>query len=102
MASNTSQVQRTAIAIVILAGASCAGFNVRQDHNEPCAFSPAENLGPGVNGPLFEGSPTVSADEKTLLFTSSRAENGQQDLVRVDARADGGDLGETREPRSAR
>ena len=80
MASNTSQVQRTAIAIVILAGASCAGFNVRQDPNEPCAFRPAENLGPGVNGPLFEGSPTVSADEKTLLFTSSRAENGQQDL----------------------
>jgi OmpA-OmpF porin, OOP family len=43
-----------------------------------CEFGPAQNLGPSVNSRGFDGSPTVSADEKTLFLTSGR--NGQQDL----------------------
>jgi Tol biopolymer transport system component len=43
-----------------------------------CQFGPGEDLGPLVNSPGFDGSPTVSADETELLFTSSRA--GQQDI----------------------
>jgi Tol biopolymer transport system component len=50
-----------------------------------CEFGPAKNLGPIVNSQKFEGSPTVSADENTLFFTSGR--NGQQDLF-VSARPD--------------
>lgn len=44
-----------------------------------CAFGTVENLGPAVNSPSFDGSPTVSADERTLFFTSERAD-GRQDL----------------------
>jgi len=43
-----------------------------------CAFGPGQDLGPLVNSPVFDGSPTVSADETELFFTSAR--EGQQDL----------------------
>ncbi len=43
-----------------------------------CDFERAENLGPLVNSAVFDGSPTVSADETELFFTSGR--NGQQDI----------------------
>jgi Tol biopolymer transport system component len=46
--------------------------------NARCEFGPGQNLGAGVNSPRFDGSPTVSADETELIFTSSR--EGQQDL----------------------
>jgi imidazolonepropionase-like amidohydrolase len=45
----------------------------------PCGFGAVENLGPAVNSSFFDGSPTVSADERTLIFTSERME-GRQDL----------------------
>src|SRR5687767_4317616 len=43
-----------------------------------CEFGPGQSLGPIVNSPAFDGSPTVSGDETELFFTSER--NGQQDL----------------------
>jgi Tol biopolymer transport system component len=43
-----------------------------------CAFGPGQSLGPLVNSPVFDGSPTVSSDETELFFTSAR--QGQQDL----------------------
>jgi imidazolonepropionase-like amidohydrolase/Tol biopolymer transport system component len=44
-----------------------------------CGFGAVENLGPAANSSFFDGSPTVSADERTLIFTSERME-GRQDL----------------------
>jgi hypothetical protein len=50
-------------------------------HDKECQFGPAQNLGPTINGSLFEGAPTVSTDEKTLIFTSSRdVQTEQEDL----------------------
>jgi Tol biopolymer transport system component len=43
-----------------------------------CEFGPGQSVGPLVNSPVFDGSPTVSADETELIFTSGR--NGQQEL----------------------
>jgi hypothetical protein len=37
-----------------------------------CEYGSAQNLGPDVNSSVFDGSPTVSADESELLFTSVR------------------------------
>jgi Tol biopolymer transport system component len=51
--------------------------------NLRCEFGPAQSLGPSVNSAVFDGSPTVSADETELLFTSARhpsAPRGQQDI----------------------
>jgi hypothetical protein len=45
----------------------------------PCGFGAVDNLGPAANSPFFDGSPTVPADERTLIFTSERRE-GRQDL----------------------
>ena len=46
-----------------------------------CSFGPAQHLNPPVNSALFEGGPTVSADEKTLIFTATRDPiTEQQDL----------------------
>lgn len=44
-----------------------------------CEFGNVENLGPGVNTPFFEGSPTVSSDGLALFFTSER-HDGRQDI----------------------
>jgi Tol biopolymer transport system component len=46
--------------------------------NTPCEYGSRQSLGPVVNSPGFDGSPTVSADETELFFTSGR--EGQQDL----------------------
>jgi Tol biopolymer transport system component len=43
-----------------------------------CESGPVQSLGPVVNSTAFDGSPTVSADETELFFTSER--RGQQDL----------------------
>jgi len=51
---------------------------VRNQGPAACEFAPAQTLGPIVNSAKEEGSPTVSADDKALLFTSGR--NGQEDL----------------------
>lgn len=48
-----------------------------------CEYGSAQSLGPIVNSSVFDGSPTVSADETELLFTSARhptAPRGQQDI----------------------
>jgi Tol biopolymer transport system component len=37
-----------------------------------CEYGPVQSLGPMVNSPAFDGSPTVSADETELFFTSER------------------------------
>jgi len=37
-----------------------------------CAYGPVQSLGPIVNSAAFDGSPTVSADDTELLFTSER------------------------------
>lgn len=37
-----------------------------------CEYGPVQSLGPGVNSPAFDGSPTTSADETELFFTSER------------------------------
>jgi hypothetical protein len=60
-------------------GPGSAGPVAKQRADIPCPFGAVENLGPGVNTPFFEGSPTVSADERTMFFTSERTD-GRQDL----------------------
>jgi Tol biopolymer transport system component len=55
-----------------------------------CEYGSAQNLGPIVNSSVFDGSPTLSADETELLFTSARhpsAPRGQQDIF-VSSRSD--------------
>ena len=57
-------------------------------HN--CEYGSAQSLGPTVNSSVFDGSPTVSADETELFFTSARhptAGRGQQDIF-VSRRSD--------------
>ena len=56
----------------------CSFSPSRNQGSATCKFGPAQNLGPIVNSPKFDGGPTVSADETALFFTSSR--NGQEDL----------------------
>ena len=66
-------------------GAFCAPARETSDR-EPsdrkegvhCEVDVGQSLGPLVNSPAFDGSPTVSADETELFFTSER--KGQQDL----------------------
>lgn len=53
--------------------------NTAKHNTGRCVFGAVQNLGPGVNTPFFEGSPTVSADELTLFFTSERTDD-RQDL----------------------
>lgn len=64
-------------AVVLAAlAASCAPG--RQVERERCEVGAGVPLGPIVNSAGFDGSPTVSADETELLFTSDR--DGQQDI----------------------
>ena len=56
----------------------CSSASERDQRPTACEFAPAQTLGPIVNSPKEEGSPTVSADETELFFTSGR--NGQEDL----------------------
>ena len=56
----------------------CASASGRSQRSTACEFAPAQTLGPIVNSAREEGSPTVSADETKLFFTSGR--NGQEDL----------------------
>jgi Tol biopolymer transport system component len=58
--------------------ASCAARTSPEGVSRRCEFGTAHNLGPVVNSPVFDGSPTVSSDETELYFTSARA--GQQDI----------------------
>ena len=56
----------------------CSSTSERSQGPAACEFSPAQTLGPIVNSAKEEGSPTVSANETELFFTSGR--NGQEDL----------------------
>jgi Tol biopolymer transport system component len=67
------------IGVLIVSGLCSVPFDAAQDDAAPCVIGSVENLGPGVNSPFFEGSPTVSANDKTLFFTSNRVD-GQEDL----------------------
>ena len=64
--------------------AFCRSADSRKNASDArCEFGPGQNLGRVVNSPVFDGSPTVSADETELLFTSARhpsAPRGQQDI----------------------
>ena len=64
--------------------AFCASPESKVDtSNARCEFEPGQSLGPVVNSPVFDGSPTVSVDETQLFFTSARhpsAPRGQQDI----------------------
>jgi len=68
-----------AVSIAILV-ACCAPASESNESasSARCAFGPGQDLGPLVNSTVFDGSPTVSADETELFFTSAR--QGQQDL----------------------
>jgi Tol biopolymer transport system component len=68
-----------ALSIAILT-AFCAPApqSIRSASQARCEFEPGQSLGPIVNSPAFDGSPTVSRDETELFFTSER--KGQQDL----------------------
>lgn len=62
---------------LLSACASPANSNANTSHAS-CEFRPGQSLGPVVNSAAFDGSPTVSADETELFFTSER--NGQRDM----------------------
>ena len=72
----------TALALMNLL-ASCAPAPDRSVAIHNCEYGSAQSLDPIVNSSVFDGSPTVSADETELLFTSARhptAPRGQQDI----------------------
>jgi hypothetical protein len=76
------------IIAITLATAFCSSCINRNPAAANCAFDQAQTLGGIVNSPRFDGSPTVSADESSLFFTSGR--DGQQDLfVSMRANKDG-------------
>jgi Tol biopolymer transport system component len=56
----------------------CSSASEQSQGPTGCEFAPAQTLGSIVNSVKEEGSPTVSADETELFFTSGR--NGQEDL----------------------
>ena len=64
---------------------SFCSSTLERSQGPTCEFAPAQTLGLIVNSAKEEGSPTVSADETELFFTSGR--NGQEDVL-VSARSD--------------
>jgi OOP family OmpA-OmpF porin len=67
-----------AMTTYVLLTSFCSFSPERSQGPAGCGFAPAQNLGSIVNSLKEEGSPTVSADETKLFFTSGR--NGQEDL----------------------
>src|SRR6187549_2429865 len=67
-----------AMSVGALLPSFCSSAPERSQRPTVCEFAPAQTLGPIVNSLKEEGSPTVSADETKLFFTSGR--NGQEDL----------------------
>jgi len=65
-------------AVAICFASFVLSCSVRPPGREHCEVGPGVALGPTVNSSGFDGSPTVSADETELLFTSDRG--GQQDI----------------------
>jgi Tol biopolymer transport system component len=56
----------------VVEGGDASGPAHSLSFDKGCSFGPAQHLGLLVNSPLFEGGPTVSADERTLVFTATR------------------------------
>jgi len=68
-----------ALATVIVAAACARAAQLNQRTSQQrCEFENSQSLGTVVNSTAFDGSPTVSADETELFFTSQR--KGGQDL----------------------
>jgi hypothetical protein len=67
-----------ALGLFLVTGLCGATFDASQQ-DATCVAGSVENLGSGVNSPFFEGSPTTSANERVLFFTSNRA-GGRDDL----------------------
>lgn len=80
MATSNQSVRRLAalsIATIVTFCAPAPESNQSASHVR-CEFGPGQSLGPIVNSPAFDGSPTVSGDETELFFTSER--KGNRDL----------------------
>jgi Tol biopolymer transport system component len=72
---------RILVALTVGSLFACGAPLLGQSEGSPtplCEYGSRQSLGPVVNSPGFDGSPTVSADETELFFTSGR--EGQQDL----------------------
>ena len=52
-----------AMSVCALLTSFCSSAPERRQGTTACEFAPAQTLGPIVNSPKEEGSPTVSADE---------------------------------------
>src|SRR5262245_56520735 len=79
--SHTSELAVVRAGLMILGTlltACCASSLELKSTLPDCVFNPAQSLGSIVNSAKFDGSPTVSADESSLFFTSGR--DGQQDI----------------------
>ncbi|HEV8429122.1 MAG TPA: hypothetical protein VGQ41_14570 [Pyrinomonadaceae bacterium] len=63
-----------------------------------CTFNLPRSLGPTINSPLFEGGPTVSADERTLIFTATRDPITQQEDLFISQRTNPDDPWGSAEP----
>lgn len=73
----------TALALMHLVSCAPAPESGRGMALLHCEYGSAQSLGEMVNSSVFDGSPTVSADETELLFTSARhptSPRGQQDI----------------------
>jgi Tol biopolymer transport system component len=66
---------------------------MRHPHNSEtsCSFGPPQSLGPTINTSLFEGGPTVSSDERMLIFTSKRDPITQQEDLFISRRTNRND-----------
>jgi WD40-like Beta Propeller Repeat len=89
----TTTVARIALAVFGVAAAMWAaeacpasGREHSMSLDNECSFGPAQHLGPLVNSPLFEGGPTVSADERTLIFTATRDPVTEQEDLFISTR----------------
>ena len=71
-------IDLAAMSVCALLTSFCSSPSERSQGPSGCEFGPAQTLGPIVNSAKEEGSPTMSADETKLFFTSGR--NGQEDL----------------------
>jgi WD40-like Beta Propeller Repeat len=74
--SRIGRINSLAVGFFMVTGLGSWAFHAQ---DAPCAVGSVENLGPGANGPSFDGSPTVSSSERVLFLTSNRA-NGQEDI----------------------
>jgi Tol biopolymer transport system component len=91
-----SKTKRIAIVVILLGTAvlprasrrgDTAGIRHSFDWADECSFGPAQSLGPTINSNLFEGGPTVSADERTLIITATRDPRTEQEDLFISHRA---------------